>query len=178
MPPAAPHWSSEWTADRCTWPPHSTNPERRSSDPPIPFATVLTAEISRCFARPAFETTHRRGAAIDAIHARNHAGTGVLRSGSPRGLPRLMAPSVRRHWFPKAYADLVAKLRVPAGFRHGWRLSEFWRARRFVRWPSACLFLCAAWRCAPGPPDIWLKISALPLRARMHSREIRSIWAR
>jgi protein-S-isoprenylcysteine O-methyltransferase Ste14 len=23
---------------------------------------------------------------------------------------------VRRHWFPKAYADLVARLRVPAGF--------------------------------------------------------------
>ncbi len=27
-----------------------------------------------------------------------------------------MTAGIRRHWFPKPYADLVAKLRVPAGF--------------------------------------------------------------
>jgi protein-S-isoprenylcysteine O-methyltransferase Ste14 len=27
-----------------------------------------------------------------------------------------MNAAMRRHWFPKSYADLVAKLRVPAGF--------------------------------------------------------------
>jgi len=30
-------------------------------------------------------------------------------------MPRLM-PAVRRHWFPKPYADRVARLRVTAGF--------------------------------------------------------------
>ncbi len=49
-----------------------------------------------------------------SLHARHHARTGLLRSRSPRRLPRLMAG--RKHWFPKPYADLVARLRVPAGF--------------------------------------------------------------
>jgi protein-S-isoprenylcysteine O-methyltransferase Ste14 len=31
-------------------------------------------------------------------------------------LPGLTVETARRHWFPKPYADTVAKLRVPAGF--------------------------------------------------------------
>jgi protein-S-isoprenylcysteine O-methyltransferase Ste14 len=30
--------------------------------------------------------------------------------------PRMSMSAMRRHWFPKPYADTVAKLRVPAGF--------------------------------------------------------------
>src|SRR6185312_17360935 len=47
-----------------------------------------------------------------SLHAGHHARAGIRGAGQPHRLSRI----VRRHWFPKPYADVVARLRVPAAF--------------------------------------------------------------
>ena len=50
------------------------------------------------------------------IDAGDHTGAGLYRAGFPSPLSRGQLGSMRRHWFPKRYADTVARLRVTAGF--------------------------------------------------------------
>lgn len=58
-------------------------------------------------------------------------------------------PLLRRHWFPKPYADLVARLRVPAGFvmagAFAWFSHPTWTSLAAGLPLSACGLALRAW---------------------------------
>ena len=70
------------------------------------------------FRTPGVRTTHRRNTAIDPAMRAITPGAGFGGARSSCALPGMSAVGAasRKHWFPKPYADMVARLRVPAGF--------------------------------------------------------------
>lgn len=64
-------------------------------------------------------------------------------------MPRVTPNATRRHWFPKPYADAVARLRVPAGFlllaAFGWFSHPSARALAFGVPLSLCGLALRAW---------------------------------
>ena len=69
--------------------------------------------------------------------------------------------------FPKPYADLVARLRVPQRVPAGGHLWPGWRLRITARSPSDCPCPSSACCCAAGPPDTWPRTATWPPPARM-----------